>query len=370
MKILYDYQIFNIQRYGGISRYFIELMKNIHGTGIAEFTLPLVACNNGYVLDSEFLRCINTSKLDFFKASTVRKKSVQLNQWFTKLYAIKKNYDIYHPTYYDPYLLDCIGNKPLVVTVHDMIHEIFNEQYSKSNVIEQKKYLVSKASIIIAISENTKRDLINILGVDENKIKVIYHGSSFADTSILPTIEIDIPGNYILFVGDRWYYKNFDFFVRSVVPLLQEDRLLRVVCAGSIPFNNQEQALLAGLGVADRFLHYPAASDGLMIHLYKNARVFVFPSRYEGFGIPILEAFACGCPVIASNSSSLPEVGGDACVYINPQDSTSLTDLTRKVIYDDELRHRLRTNGYERQKNFSWDETTKQTVAAYSTVCC
>ncbi len=368
MKVLYDFQIFNIQKYGGISRYFIELMKSISDTRTAEFLLPLVASDNGYIQGSNLVSCIDTSQLSILKASTVKKASMKLNKWYTQLHALTKSYDIYHPTYYDPYLLDKIGKKPLIVTVFDMIHEIFSEQYSKSRVAEQKKYIVSHAAKIIVISESTKSDLIKVLGVNEKKIEVVYLASSFGDTLAKPLIDFTLPERYVLYVGDRWHYKNFELFIRSMAPLMKNDRLLRIVCAGSIPFSDQERSIIAGLGIADQVLHFPAASDDVMIHLYKNARVFVFPTLYEGFGIPVLEAFACGCPVIASNSSSLPEVGGDACRYIDPRDEISLTGAVMEVVYNHELRADLAARGFEQQKKFSWEKTAQHTISLYSSL--
>lgn len=366
MKVLYDFQIFNIQKFGGISRYFVELMNGVAAAENAGFMLPLVASDNGYIRNSELVSCIDTSRFGFLKASTVKKNSIRLNRLYTQFQAQTKSYDIYHPTYYDPYLLDTIGKKPLVITVHDMIHELFNDQYRKSKVAEQKKYIVSRAAKVLTISESTKRDLITLLGVDARKIEVIYLATSFGDAPAVPLADTALPGNYVLYVGDRWHYKNFDFFIRSLTPLLQKDESLRIVCAGSSPFNDQERQVIAGLGITGRLLHFPAAGDDMMVHLYRNARAFVFPTLYEGFGIPVLEAFACGCPVIVSNSSSLPEVGGDACRYIDPRDETSLTAAVQAVIYDESLRADMTVRGYEQRAKFSWSRTTQETLAAYA----
>ena len=164
--------------------------------------------------------------------------------------------------------------------------------------------------------------------------------------------------------GSRSAYKNFDFFIESVAGILCKDEELQVVCAGSSPFTNKEKTTLKNLNILHK-VHHVKINDTILKNLYKNARAFIFPSLYEGFGLPVLEAFSCGCPIMLSNSSSLPEIGGNAAIYFDPYDSTSLSEALEHLISDDTLRLELIHKGSERLKLFSWEITANETKNIY-----
>ena len=169
----------------------------------------------------------------------------------------------------------------------------------------------------------------------------------------------------LLFVGSRFGYKNFDGFANAVVPLLNQDKDLHVHCAGGGRFAYEEHRFLQRLGVRSRFTQSDP-TDEQLITLYKTARAFVAPSRYEGFGIPIIEAFSCGCPCATSDSSCFPEIAGEAAVYFDPDSPESMAEALRKILYDDIFRGSLIARGFERAKAFSWEKTAMQTVAVYA----
>jgi glycosyltransferase involved in cell wall biosynthesis len=173
MKILYDHQIFTNQIYGGVSRYFCELMDHISQNQDIEFEITLKYSNNHYLENVNF-----TKHKTFFKDIHFKGKShimTSINESHSKRLLIKHDFDIFHPTYYNPYFLKYIDKKPFVVTVYDMIHELYPELFSNKNKItERKKILTRKADMILSISENTKKDLIEICDVPENKVKVAY----------------------------------------------------------------------------------------------------------------------------------------------------------------------------------------------------
>ena len=137
-----------------------------------------------------------------------------------------------------------------------------------------------------------------------------------------------------------------------------------MICAGSQSFNDSEKDFLQILDLSKKVVHYPV-SDEFLIELYKNAIAFVFPSLYEGFGVPVLEAFSAGCPVICSNTSSFPEIAGDAAFFFDPYDKDSIHDSVKSVISDNNLRNELIHKGYERIKAFSWQETANRTKKLY-----
>jgi glycosyltransferase involved in cell wall biosynthesis len=224
--------------------------------------------------------------------------------------------------------------------------------------------LVAKAEKIHTISRNTHKDLIEILKVPEEKIVVIYHGSSISKSYALKSEFLKIPERYILYVGSRNYYKNFSNAITAFRELIKNDNELFLVCAGGGRFEEREIQLFKEFNLIDKILHRPA-DDVALATLYSNAILFVFPSLYEGFGIPALEAMNCDCPIALSNVSSLPEIGGDAAIYFNPNDPKDICNQMSKIIYDDNFRNQLIEKGKERRKEFSWQKTASETIKLY-----
>jgi glycosyltransferase involved in cell wall biosynthesis len=275
------------------------------------------------------------------------------------------DYDIFHPTYYNAYFVDHLNGKPFVLTVYDMIHERLASQYSdRDKTAEQKKYLLPQANRIIAISQNTKKDILQYFPqIQESRIVVTHLATSIVKEDARKP-DTAVPSRYILFIGGRGRYKNFQTLINAAKNILAKDKDLHVVCAGSEPFKPSESQMLMEGGIQKQ-VHYIPAEDPSLIWLYCNALVFVFPSLYEGFGIPVLEAFACGCPVVCSNISSLPEVAENAAEYIDPQSETSIRQTLDNVIYNERLRRQMTTLGYERLKYFSWKNTALKTMDVY-----
>ena len=282
----------------------------------------------------------------------------------------KQDFDIFHPTYYEPYFLKYLQKKPYVLTVYDMIHEHFPDYFKTSDQTRVwKKQLIENASDIIAISENTKRDILTFTNADPDRIHVIYLGNPFENvsSSVPDSLHQDIPGfnyPYLLFVGDRHAYKNFNFFIESVTDLLHKNGELHVVCAGSLPFTREEKKMLKNLNIINK-VHHVKINGTILKNLYKNARAFIFPSLYEGFGLPVLEAFSCGCPALISRSSSLPEIGGDGAIYFDPLDRQSIISAVETVLFNEMYREELIRKGYNRLKFFSWEKTADTTKKIY-----
>ena len=149
--------------------------------------------------------------------------------------------------------------------------------------------------------------------------------------------------------------------------MLGKNDELHVVCAGSLPFTHKEKMFLKNMNILDK-VHHVKINDAILKNLYRNARAFVFPSLYEGFGLPVLEAFSCGCPVIMSNTSSLPEIGGDGAIYFNPSDKESIILAIEKVLFNERYRDDLIKKGYNRLKIFSWEITADKTKKLYESL--
>jgi glycosyltransferase involved in cell wall biosynthesis len=252
-----------------------------------------------------------------------------------------------------------------------MIHELFPSYFKPNDQTKVwKKHLIDHAGAIIAISENTKNDILKFTDVDPYRVHVIHLGNPLDHRNVYQKVNTfsDTPpwGNtYLLFVGDRRTYKNFDFFITSIGGILRKYEELHVVCAGSSPFSHEERKSLEKLNILHK-VHQIKINDIILENLYKNARAFVFPSLYEGFGLPILEAFSAGCPVILSNSSSFPEVGGEGAIYFEPDDPESIVFAVETILFNEKIRQELIEKGYARLKFFSWGKTAILTKKVYN----
>ncbi len=357
-KILYDNQMFTFQRFGGVTRYFADLMYNLPAN---EFVadVPMKYCENHYVTDTYGQKY---KSLTFPSNYRLRRRIYSCFNNSISRSAIKSgDYDIFHPTYFDTYFLKDIKQhqKPFVLTIHDMTFERYPQNvliYDRT--IPNKKRLVAEADHIIAVSENTKRDIVEILGTDPSRITVVHHGYK-----PVTTVAPQLFDRYVLYVGDRRGYKNFLPWLEAILPILGTDTGLGVVCTGS-PFTALELERFAEWGISGR-MHHIAANDAQMASLYRHAQCFVFPSHYEGFGIPILEAFNSGCPVCLSNASCFPEVAGDAAIYFNPNDTQSMQDTLKEVLSSHSLREELRQKGTLRSKEYSLERMVEQTCNVY-----
>jgi len=391
MKILFDHQIFEYQKFGGISRYFFELLHCFQENKIAEWELPIQYSNNEYLLHLQGIGQISPIPVerdpytDFLFGYNFKGKDKiyrianliaplkppvnfsQANKDLVIEKLKKGDFDVFHPTYYDSYFIDFIGNKPFVITVYDLIHEIFPE-YSLGDVNIKSDVLFKRANKIIAISESTKKDLINVLGINENKIVVNHLASSLGTfVSLEPNKLLNIiPTKFLLFVGNRTIYKNFYFFAQLFAAISKDYNDLYLVCTGK-DFDAEEIGFLERIGIKEKVRHF-YVNDNELSYLYKNAFAFVFPSLYEGFGIPILEAFSFGCPVLASASSSITEVGGDAVLYFNPKNAESMVDALKLILEDENYRNDLISKGYNQLSKFSWLKTTEATLAIYNDI--
>jgi glycosyltransferase involved in cell wall biosynthesis len=359
MKILYDSQMFLKQKYGGITKYFCELMQNLSDKH--SYNLALLFADNQHLKDFKALKKLNISlpKEEFRGKGRIKTSFYNINRLYSSYQISLNNFDLLHPTYYDTYFLKNV-KKPFIVTVHDLIEFKFKEQYRSDSLIPNMKEIITKANRLIAISENTRNDLIEILNIKPEKIDVIYHGFTQHKISPLPSNPY---GRYILFVGYRGGYKNFISLAEAFRNLTAKDKDLKLICAGQ-PFTKKELEDLKSLQILDKTIAV-GANEKLLNELYSNALAFVYPTKYEGFGMSILEAFANNCPVCLSNTSSLPEVAGDAGAYFDPYSTDSIQEVIEKVIYDKEFSNKMIEKGKKRLHNFSWKKCADETAESY-----
>lgn len=363
MRIFYDHQIFTEQKHGGISRYFFELMNQFRYHDCRAVSSTIFS-NNEYLRFSGSIL-----PFPFFPEQQFKGKARFLNfvNRFNSERILKKSqFDVFHPTFYDSYFLKLIGNKPFVLTVHDLINEKLINQFDyfklEEKITNDKHLLMRYASKIIAVSESTKNDIIEYYQIDKNKIEVIYHANSLSGKSDNSVAIFKF--EYILFVGKRSMYKNFLFTIKSIHKLLKQYKI-KFICYGGGEFTKEENELILSLELKDLVIQVRQDDDETLQNLYSHALFFIFPSMYEGFGIPLLEAFACSCPVLSSIGGSLKEVGGNAAVYFDPLDCQSLYTGFSIMIESAETRMQCIERGKTRLELFSWDKTFSKTLDVY-----
>lgn len=373
MKILYDHTAFQFQRYGGVSRYFYELITRLstkedvginlfQGLHINEYDLPEHKPN----LESYWGHKWNYKRPDTKYMSHIF--AIPNKFLFDNIYKHAGNFDIYHPTYYRRDL-NKYNKSAVVLTVHDMIHELYPDQFRDSkSVIKAKQVSINAADAIICVSKNTKKDLINIYDVPEDKIKVIYHGNSLPKSNkYLKSTDLEkkysINKPFILYVGDRiGIYKNFAILLETYSSMLSDRFYL--ICFGGGGFSRYELEAIKSIRGSGKVVQL-SGSDHLLASLYKNAFCFIYPSLYEGFGIPLLEAMGAGCPVITSNTSSIPEVVNKAALSFDPTSKDSLINAIDLLESNELKRRKLIDLGFEQEKKFSWDKTADETFKVY-----
>jgi glycosyltransferase involved in cell wall biosynthesis len=366
MNVLFDSQVFSFQEYGGISRYYCELLKQFSLMDDIEPSLSIRYSNSHYLPELDFVHIKNFFPSRRFKG---RNEIIKLlNRMYVKRnFHVKLRPDVFHPTYYNPYFLDLLGDVPFVLTIYDMSHELYPQLFSKFDFTKKnKKKVAARANRIIAISEHTKQDIVTLLKIPASKIDVIPLATTLSATG-MNNENRALPKNYFLYVGKRNTYKNFHFLLRAMKALSQMNIHSPLICAGGGNFTAEERKEIESLQLTDKIIQM-SVNDHLLAHLYSKAQALVFPSLYEGFGIPILEAFACGCPVLLSNRSSLPEVGGDAARYFDPENVSSLVEQLTEVLENRALADDMRASGVNRLKLFSWENTALLTVETYKKV--
>jgi glycosyltransferase involved in cell wall biosynthesis len=287
--------------------------------------------------------------------------------------------DLFHSP---DFVLPPVGHTPAILTVHDLsflrVPRFFVpgfREYLEGAV----RRAVRHAGHILADSESTRRDLIELLGVEPERASVLYPGVEPRFRPIedaeLPNwvrARYDLPGRFVLGLGTLQPRKNFDGLIEAFGRLLAargdepEIAGLHLVIAGGRGWMYEETlALPARLGLGNR-VHFPGfVADDDLPALYNLAAAFAFPSWYEGFGLPVLEAMACGTPVVAADNSSLPEAAGEAALRVNAGDADGLADSLGLLLVDSTLRGRLVAAGYEQARHFTWQGAAEQLLAAY-----
>jgi glycosyltransferase involved in cell wall biosynthesis len=243
-----------------------------------------------------------------------------------------------------------------------MIPELFPEHFPSGNPHHAKQEYCRSADILICVSEQTRSDLIRLYDIPKQRTRVVYHGIDLAEERCDVIRPQNAPTRYILFVGKRSGYKNFTVALSAFEKLHRRFPDLHLVTIGGGPFSPDERENIATRNLG-RFVHNFAATDPELRGWYRNAGVFVYPSRYEGFGIPILEAFAQGCPVALARASCFPEVAEEAALYFEPHDVDSCAEALTRAL-EERSDHRVKL-GYQRCRDFTWTRASQALADVY-----
>jgi glycosyltransferase involved in cell wall biosynthesis len=365
MKIAYDHQIFSGQKYGGISKYYYQLAKNISKTqNMVRIFSPIH--RNAYITDlsPELIKGVKLNSYPFGRYGD--RLVTEVNRVLLKPILNQYKPDIIHETFYSKRKS---GGKKVttVITVYDMIHELYDfylPPYQRGWA--EKKISVDRADHIICISENTKKDLINLFNIEESKISITHLAFERSQLMRADKKESINKRPFLLYVGWREWYKNFNNFLISISSssILKSD--FDIVAFGGGKFTEEQERLIKNLGFNEGQVKQLEGNDNLLAEFYSSAHLFVNPSLYEGFGLTPLEAMSYNCPVVSSNTSSMPEVIGSAAEFFDPTSVDDMRLAIENVAYSSSRANELIKMGKERCKIFSWQRCADETVKIYN----
>ena len=365
MKIVFDGQIFSQQSYGGISRYFVRLAEQLLALQVDVNVLAPFHVNKYlYELPGVYVHGL---RLGSFPPRTLR-FFVELNRQISALWMQRLKPDLLHETYYSQKpVINKI--KARILTVYDMIHEKFPSEFGSNDTTSGfKRIAVTRADHIICISHSTKKDLCELFGVPSEKVSVVHLGFEHFNKGLVNKKVIKTNRPYLLYVGIRRGYKNFESTLIAIATSPQIREKFDLIAFGGGQFSTEELLLLSTLGFTSSTVKQVDGDDLLLGELYSSASAFIYPSLYEGFGLPLLEAMAHSCPVITSNTSSLPEVAGPAAQYFDPTDIQDQSKAIQAVLFNEKRRVELISSGRKRLDLFSWERCASETLDVYKQV--
>lgn len=366
ITVAYDHQIFSLQRFGGISRYICEIAAGVAAQ--ENWTSRVVAplhCNEHLARTSAPKFGVKLPIGKLIRPGRMLYAFNMLAESFSSLTRADRA-DLIHSTYYHPPLRR--RRERLVVTVHDMIHELFPSNFGPHNrTTKHKLRSVNEADKVICVSQSTANDLQRFFQVPSAKIAITHLGisDSFASDAQFPTEPLDAQRPYLLYVGERRGYKNFIRLLEAFGACSRLREEFDLIAFGSEPFSNEELEIARRMQFRSGSLIHQTGDDRALAIAYSRARLFVYPSQYEGFGMPPLEAMSCKCPVVCSNSSSIPEVVGNAGIYFDPLDVESIRQAIEDAAFNDTLLSANREAGQLRSISFSWQRCVQETLAVY-----
>lgn len=377
LNLFIDGVVFRSHGIGGVSKYWSHLLQSMvrHHTGMKIYFLDINSTNpkiadiqshnpESFYILQQFIQ----SPRRFFLYNKYNARDMYM-MW----YSFKYPTEIYHGTYYS---LPPWSTGKEIITVYDMIQELFPQNFGKTvqKFIQIKKTSLERADGIIAISNNTKNDLLSIYPQLAKKPIAVTHLGADHDVFTTRKVYTEIKGveslnsrPFLIFLGERDGYKNFNLFLKAFhkSPLYQSHKI--IIVGGKPNFTDEEQRLITSSKLSSSIIKLNFISDEELAGLYCRADALVYPSQYEGFGLPIIEAFACGCPVVMMKTSSMVEIAKSSGIFFEEPTVESLTDALERIEkYSKDVE--TSPNLQNTAKSYNWDITAKMTVDFYNQV--
>lgn len=360
-------------------------------TGIGRYSYNLIDELSRIDRTNQYILLVNDSSLasfirdkSNFKLEIIKAKPMSILEQFVIPSVLKrKKADLFHaPSFVIPLKLPCRS----VITLHDLTHMVFPKEFRGIVQFYYQfivKPAIKKAEVVITDSENSKKDIITLLNIPRKKVRVTYLA---VDTKMKPvekSVDIlrkiktkyNINKKFILYHGNKKAHKNVLRLIEAFHKLCVERRLdYLLVITGKREIKSREtdfsqiEREVKRFGLDNKVIYTGYISEEDLPLLYNASDLFVYPSLYEGFGLPVLEAMACGIPVVTSNTSSLPEIVGDAGMLVNPYDVNAITGAIYKALTNSELRDQMSKKGLARAKRFSWEKCARETLKLYEGV--
>lgn len=360
MKVYFDGQIFIEQVTGGISRYYANLASELSDSESVTARIIAPLHRNEHLGDQRRAPTMGVRVPAHWRAGRICWATLRLA---SPIISAIGRPDIAHETYFPtkPYLTTA---RRRVTTVYDMIHELY---FPGSMTSEHKKTALARCDHVLCISKNTQKDLCELFDFPIERTSVTYLSyqdfGAFKNSPCPAVLQNKKP--YFLHVGHRSYYKNFPVLVRAFASSAYLKNNFRIVCFGGAEMTDDERSYALELGLSDEHITHMKGGDDLLGSVYAQAMAFVYPSLYEGFGIPPLEAMSVGCPVLSSNRSSLPEVVGNGGILFDPEDHENLRVVMEQVSQSESLKNDLASRGYLQCQQFTWKQCAADTLQAY-----
>lgn len=359
-------------------------------TGIGRYTYELVKhfikLNDSQKEPHQLILFLNEPEFQNFKPNNENVKKVLANckhyslreQWHFLKILKKEKLDIMHFTHFN---LPILYNRPFIVTIHDLTLSLFpgkklNKWYHRLGYNFVIRRAIKKSKKIIAVSKNTKKDILEHFDIPEKKVEVIYHGIG-SDFKVInnqkklarTANKYKINKPYLLYTGVWRDHKNLTGLLKTFNILKKDKKLdiLLVITGKEDPHYPEIKETIKKLKLTKDVILTGLVPEQDLVNLYNTAEIFVFPSFYEGFGFPPLEAMQCGTPVAASNNSSIPEICGEGnAVFFNPENVTEMAEQIFHLYQDTELKKKLVKKGFQRIKDFSWKDMAKKSFELIS----
>lgn len=362
----------------GLNAHLLSLSQSYRGAGINQYIYNLLSFLPTVDGDGSYIAFLGEKRARFpgiklhFTSLPTANPMVRIlwEQTFQPWAVRREKVELLHClAFVGPLISSC----PFLVTVYDLSFLLFPESFRPWNRLYLSTFTrlsVKKAHRVIAISENTKKDLVRLLGAEEDKIRVTYCGCD-ETLRALPSQEVDsfrrrkgLPERFVLFLGTIEPRKNLVRLLEAFRKIKKEG--VKLVLAGGLGWGYEPvMAAIENLGLQGDVVLPGFIPQEEKVYWYNAAEVFVYPSLYEGFGLPPLEAMACGTPVIVSRAASLPEVVGDGGLLVDPTNPEAIAEALSRLLANPQEREKLREKGLQRAKMFSWERMARETVKIY-----